>query len=39
LSHADFTPLASIFNDHMVFAVNAASPVKTGKDLGAGQMT
>ena len=33
LSHADFTPIASIFNDHMVFAVNAASPVKTGKDL------
>jgi putative tricarboxylic transport membrane protein len=33
LSHADFTPIASIFNDYMVFAANAASPVKTGKDL------
>ena len=32
-SHSDFTPIASIFNDYMVFTVNAASPVKTGKDL------
>ena len=35
LSHADFTPIASLFNDYYVFAVNAASPMKTGKDLAA----
>lgn len=33
LSHADFTPIATIFNDHMVFAVNAASPIKAGKEF------
>lgn len=33
LNHADFTPIASLFNDYYVFAVNAASPIKTGKDL------
>lgn len=33
LSHADFSPIASLFNDYYVFAVNAASPMKTGKDL------
>jgi putative tricarboxylic transport membrane protein len=33
LNHTDFTPVASIFNDHMVFTVNAGSAVKTGKDL------
>lgn len=33
LSYADFTPIASIFNDYIVLAVNVASPVKTGKDL------
>jgi putative tricarboxylic transport membrane protein len=33
LTHTDFTPIASIFNDHMVLAVNAASAVKAGKDL------
>jgi len=35
LNHTDFTPLASIFNDHMVFAVNAGSPLKTGKEFAA----
>jgi putative tricarboxylic transport membrane protein len=35
LNFTDFTPLASIFNDHMVFAVNAGSPLKAGKDLAA----
>jgi putative tricarboxylic transport membrane protein len=35
LSHRDFTPIASLFNDYVVFAVNAASPIKTGKDLAA----
>ncbi|HXF67443.1 MAG TPA: tripartite tricarboxylate transporter substrate binding protein [Burkholderiales bacterium] len=29
----DFTPIASLFNDYIVFAVNAASPIKTGRDL------
>ncbi len=33
LNYPDFTPIASIFNDHMVLAVNAASAVKSGKDL------
>ncbi|MBI3935680.1 MAG: tripartite tricarboxylate transporter substrate binding protein [Betaproteobacteria bacterium] len=33
LHYSDFTPVASLFNDYIVFAVNAASPVKTGKDL------
>ena len=33
LNYTDFTPIASIFNDHMVLAVNAASAVKVGKDL------
>ena len=33
LHHNDFTPIASLFNDYVVFAVNAASPIKTGKDL------
>jgi putative tricarboxylic transport membrane protein len=33
LSHADFTPIASLLNDYYVFAVATASPLKTGKDL------
>lgn len=33
LSYLDFTPIASLFNDYVVFAVNANSPIKTGKDL------
>jgi putative tricarboxylic transport membrane protein len=33
LNYTDFTPVASLFNDYIVFAVNAASPIKTGKDL------
>jgi len=33
LSHGDFTPVASLFNDYYVFAVNTASPILTGKDL------
>lgn len=31
--HNDFTPIASLLNDYIVFAVNAESPIKTGKDL------
>jgi len=33
LSYMDFTPVASLFNDYVVFAVNANSSIKTGKDL------
>src|SRR4051812_27228182 len=33
LHHSDYTPIASLFNDYVVFAVNAASPIKTGRDL------
>ena len=33
LNYTDFTPVASLFNDYIVFAVNAASTIKTGKDL------
>ncbi len=33
LAHADFTLIASLFKEYTVFAVNAASPIRTGKDL------
>ena len=33
VTYLDFTPIASIFNDHIVLTVNVASPVKSGKDL------
>ena len=33
LHHNDFTPVASLLNDYVVFVVNAASPIKTGRDL------
>ena len=33
LNYADFTPIASLFNDYVVFAVNANAPFKTGRDL------
>lgn len=33
ISYRDFTPIASLLNDYIVFAVNADSPMKTGKDL------
>src|SRR5512134_3637696 len=33
LHHSDLTPVASLFNDYTVFAVNAESSIKTGKDL------
>ena len=35
LNHKDFTAIASLFNDYVVFAVNANSPIKTGKELAA----
>jgi len=33
IHHTDFTPIASLFNDYVVFAVNAESSIKDGKDL------
>jgi putative tricarboxylic transport membrane protein len=33
LHYNDLTPVASLFNDYTVFAVNAESSIKTGKDL------
>ena len=33
LHYTDLTPVASLFDDYTVFAVNADSPMKTGKDL------
>ncbi len=33
LTVADFTPIASLMNDYALFAVNANSSIKTGKDL------
>lgn len=33
LTYNDFTPIASLVNDYVVFAVKADSPIKTGKDL------
>ncbi len=33
LRHSDLTPVASLFDDYTVFAVNANSSLKTGKDL------
>jgi putative tricarboxylic transport membrane protein len=31
--YTDFTPIASLLNDYIVFAVNAEGPIKSGKDL------
>lgn len=33
IHHNDFTHIASLFNDYVVFAVNANSSIKDGKDL------
>jgi putative tricarboxylic transport membrane protein len=33
LTYTDFTPIASLFNDYYVFAVNAQSPLRSGKEL------
>jgi putative tricarboxylic transport membrane protein len=33
LYYADFTPIASLFNDYTVYAVNASSGIGDGKDL------
>lgn len=35
IHHNDFTHIASLFNDYVVFAVNANSSIKDGKDLAA----
>ncbi len=32
-NYTDFTPIAQMVNDYVVFAVAADSPIKTGKDL------
>jgi putative tricarboxylic transport membrane protein len=32
-SHTDFTALGMLYNEYVGFAVNAASPLKTGRDL------
>jgi putative tricarboxylic transport membrane protein len=33
LTYHDFTPIALLYNDYAVFAVQTESPIKTGKDL------
>jgi putative tricarboxylic transport membrane protein len=33
LNYTDFTPVASLFNEYIVFAVKADSALKTGRDL------
>jgi len=33
IHHNDFTPIASLLNDYIVFAVKADGPIKDGKDL------
>ena len=33
LNYTDFTPVASLFNEYIVFAVKADSPLKTGREL------
>src|SRR5689334_6507614 len=33
LHHSDFTPIASLFNDYVVFAVNPSSGIRNGRDL------
>jgi putative tricarboxylic transport membrane protein len=33
LNYTDFTPVASLFNEYIVFAVKADSAIKTGRDL------
>jgi len=39
LSYTELTPIASVFNDYIVLAVNVASAVKAGKDLVARMRT
>lgn len=33
IGHADVTPLALLMTEHIAFTVNAASPIRNGKDL------
>ncbi len=33
LNYTDFTPIASLFNEYIVFAVKADAPLKSGRDL------
>ena len=39
VSYADFSPIASIFNDYVVLTVNPGSPLKVGKDVVAKMKT
>ncbi|HEX2826309.1 MAG TPA: tripartite tricarboxylate transporter substrate binding protein [Burkholderiales bacterium] len=33
LHYDDYTPIASLLNDYVVFAVNASAPIRNGRDL------
>jgi putative tricarboxylic transport membrane protein len=33
LNYTDFTPIASLYDDCIAFSVNAASPIRSGRDL------
>ena len=33
LHHNDYTPIASLLNDYVVFVVNASAPIRNGRDL------
>jgi putative tricarboxylic transport membrane protein len=33
LNYDDYTPIASLLNDYVVFAVNASTPIRNGRDL------
>ena len=33
LNYTDFTPIAALYDDCIAFSLNAASPIRTGKDL------
>ena len=33
LNYTDFTPIVSLFNEYIVFAVKGDAPIKTGRDL------
>jgi putative tricarboxylic transport membrane protein len=39
LTYTDFTPIASMFNDNIAFAVNSSSAIRDGKDLVARMRT
>ena len=39
LTYTDFTPIASLFNDYVVFAVKADAPFRSGREPGARPVT